>query len=48
MNKEGWDCFLELIQQAENKTILSELLDLLLTTEEKTAWKHAVSSSKPC
>ena len=37
MNQEGWHCFLNLCAEAKDEKILSEVLDLLLTPEEKSS-----------
>ncbi len=37
MNQEGWHCFLNLCSLAKDEKILSEVLDLLLTPEEKSS-----------
>lgn len=37
MSQKGWQYFLELCLAAEDKNILSELLDLFLTPEEKSS-----------
>ena len=34
MNSEGWQCFLEWCTATQDKTLLSELFDCLLTPEE--------------
>ena len=37
INKQGWRCFLMLCQEAQQEEMLSELLELLLTHEEKAS-----------
>lgn len=37
MNQKGWSCFLELCSKAQSMKILPELLDLLLTPEERSS-----------
>jgi len=37
MKKKGWQCFLDLCLTAKDEKILSDLLELLLTPEEKSS-----------
>lgn len=37
MNKKGWQCFLTILHSTHDEKMLSELLELLLTPEEKSS-----------